>query len=420
MLLPTSTADNAATTPSRRPAAPAPRSASRLNDANAAKSAIVGIIAQNVPPPRALQRQGRQLQRPHRRRRLERCSQCTPGNTSRHLRRVLLQPERPERRRQQAGRRSPPLRRRDLQLQGRQLQRPDRRGVLPLNACGGPCGCAVPPEICNGLDDNCDGAIDNGNYPTGPVGTKCNNGLKGACNRDGLWSATPAARDTVCSAPVITPQAGGLQRHRRQLRRADRRGDAARAWAKSAATAWAPARRAPSSARTASWSATSPACRSPRFATASTTTVTASSTTEPSRDGHAVSVPRPEPEPGRRRDLPRGHAEVHGRDGVRLRGCVLPTQRRGLQRQGQQLRRQGRHDRQLSRAATAARTARARCSARAVSSPARSATSASTTTASRSAARTCHRAPTDSTATRAPARASTTAAASPAGPPRSA
>ncbi len=101
-------------------------------------------------------------------------------------------------------------------------------GLLPLNACGGPCGCAVPPDVCNGLDDNCDGAIDNGNYPTGAVGTKCNNGLKGACNRDGLLICNASGtRHRLQRAGHHAP-GRGVQRHRRQLRRADRRGDAAR------------------------------------------------------------------------------------------------------------------------------------------------------------------------------------------------
>ena len=63
--------------------------------------------------------------------------------------------------------------------------------------------------------------------------------------------------------------------------------------------------------------------------------------------------------------------------GLRLRRLRAADGRRGLQRQGQQLRRHGRHHRQVPERASAARTALARCSAGAASSPARSATSAS-------------------------------------------
>jgi MYXO-CTERM domain-containing protein len=73
---------------------------------------------------------------------------------------------------------------------------------FPPNACGQPCGCAVPKEICNGLDDNCDGQIDEGFM----VGASCMTAGVGACKRSGILVCTPDGSGTYCDAPTVMPQ----------------------------------------------------------------------------------------------------------------------------------------------------------------------------------------------------------------------
>jgi MYXO-CTERM domain-containing protein len=73
-------------------------------------------------------------------------------------------------------------------------------GFAP-NACGMPCGCALPTEKCNGLDDNCDGNIDEGFM----VGASCVNNGVGACKRGGILACNAGGTGTFCDAPVVTP-----------------------------------------------------------------------------------------------------------------------------------------------------------------------------------------------------------------------
>src|SRR5678810_571206 len=73
---------------------------------------------------------------------------------------------------------------------------------LPPNRCGQPCGCAVPTEICDGLDNNCDGDIDEGFN----VGAPCTNNAVGACRRGGFLACKPDGSGTFCDAPTVTPQ----------------------------------------------------------------------------------------------------------------------------------------------------------------------------------------------------------------------
>ena len=59
------------------------------------------------------------------------------------------------------------------------------------------------PEVCNAVDDDCDGAIDEDFTP--PLGNSCGNGLLGVCTRSGTFQCTVDALGTVCDAPAVSP-----------------------------------------------------------------------------------------------------------------------------------------------------------------------------------------------------------------------
>ncbi|HVY39050.1 MAG TPA: MopE-related protein [Polyangia bacterium] len=177
-----------------------------LTDTTAVRQALVGIVASNVPPSETCNGKDDNCNAQIDEGVSNKCSLCTPGNNLPACGSFVINPNDPNDPDNQLGPAGRHCATESCNCQDDNCNGQVDEG-LPPNACGGPCGCAVPTDICNGLDDNCDGVIDNGNYPTGAVGTKCNNGLKGACNRDGLLICNGNGSDTVCSAPVITPQA---------------------------------------------------------------------------------------------------------------------------------------------------------------------------------------------------------------------
>ena len=179
-----------------------------LTDTAAVKSALVGIIAQNVPPGELCNGKDDNCNSLIDEGVSNQCSTCTPGNTNPNCGSFVINPNSasdPDNVAAQAGQPARHCAVETCNCVDDNCNGQIDEGLTP-NACGGPCGCAVPTEKCNGLDDNCDGIIDNAPWPSGPVGAKCNNGLIGACNRDGILVCNAAGTDTVCSAPTVTSQ----------------------------------------------------------------------------------------------------------------------------------------------------------------------------------------------------------------------
>ena len=179
-----------------------------LTNTAAVKSALVGIIAQNVPPGETCNGKDDNCNSLIDEGVSNQCSTCTPGNTNPNCAGFVINPNSatdPDNVIGQNGGTPKHCAVETCNCLDDNCNGQVDEG-LPVNACGKPCGCAVPTELCNGLDDNCDGIIDNAPWPSGPVGAKCNNGLIGVCNRDGIRVCNAAGTDTICSAPTVTSQ----------------------------------------------------------------------------------------------------------------------------------------------------------------------------------------------------------------------
>jgi MYXO-CTERM domain-containing protein len=175
-----------------------------LTDTNAVKQALVDIIAKNVPPAETCNGVDDNCDGQIDEGVSNACRQCTVGNTVAACGSFSIAPDNKNDPDNVLAQNGQPAH--HCAVEACNCKDDNCNGQidegLPPNACGQPCGCAVPQEVCNGLDDNCNGDIDEGFN----VGASCFNNGVGICRRGGILACKADGSGTFCDAPTITPQ----------------------------------------------------------------------------------------------------------------------------------------------------------------------------------------------------------------------
>jgi len=175
-----------------------------LTDTNAVKQALVDIIAKTVPPSETCNGVDDNCDGQIDEGVSNACRQCTAGSGIAACGSFVIAPNSSTDPDNVAARNNQPAR--HCAVEACNCLDDNCNGQidegLPPNACGQPCGCQVPTEICDGLDNDCDGDIDEGFN----VGMACNNGGVGACRKTGFLACKPDGSGTFCDAPPGMPQ----------------------------------------------------------------------------------------------------------------------------------------------------------------------------------------------------------------------